>query len=136
MIKYKLICKNCNISFDSWFASSSEFENLKKKKYLNCYKCNSDNVDKTLMSPRLINRNKEKEILNEKKVRKKLIEYQKFIRNNFEYVGDKFARKVREVYYDENKKKNIYGISTEKERKDLMEEGIDLVSIRWIDREN
>ena len=32
MIKYKLICKNCNISFDSWFASSVEYEKLKKKK--------------------------------------------------------------------------------------------------------
>ncbi len=90
------------------------------------------------MSPRVINKNKEnkdyqKEI---KKMKKDLTELRKFVENNFEYVGDKFARKVREVYYDENKKKNIYGISTEKERKDLMEEGIDLVSIPWIDREN
>ena len=34
MIKYKLVCKNCDISFDSWFASSKEFENLKKKNLL------------------------------------------------------------------------------------------------------
>ena len=33
MIKYKLVCKNCNLIFDSWFASSKEFENLKKKKF-------------------------------------------------------------------------------------------------------
>ena len=26
MIKYKLICKDCNIKFDSWFASSNEYE--------------------------------------------------------------------------------------------------------------
>ena len=32
MIKYKLKCNNCNKSFDSWFASSLEFEKLKKKK--------------------------------------------------------------------------------------------------------
>ena len=31
MIKYRLTCKNCNVSFDSWFASSNEFEKLKKK---------------------------------------------------------------------------------------------------------
>ena len=30
MIKYRLTCKNCNISFDSWFASSREYEKLKK----------------------------------------------------------------------------------------------------------
>ena len=34
MMKYKLICKDCTISFDSWFASSHEFEKLKKKNYL------------------------------------------------------------------------------------------------------
>ena len=32
MIKYRLICKNCDSKFDSWFASSNEFERLKKKK--------------------------------------------------------------------------------------------------------
>ena len=51
MIKYKLICKDCDISFDSWFSSSGEYEKLKKKKFLNCHSCNSLNVEKTLMSP-------------------------------------------------------------------------------------
>ena len=137
MIKYKLQSKK-NHEFTSWFANSSEFERLKKKKMLECIYCNSKDIKKSIMSPRVINKNKEnkdyqKEI---KKMKKDLTELRKFVENNFEYVGDKFARKVREVYYDENKKKNIYGISTEKERKDLMEEGIDLVSIPWIDREN
>tara|TARA_B100002052_G_scaffold285502_1_gene298393 strand:- start:504 stop:917 length:414 start_codon:yes stop_codon:yes gene_type:complete len=137
MIKYKLQCEK-NHEFTSWFANSSEFERLKKKKMLECIYCNSKDIKKSIMSPRVINKNKEnkdyqKEI---KKMKKDLTELRKFVENNFEYVGDKFARKVREVYYDENKKKNIYGISTEKERKDLMEEGIDLVSIPWIDRDN
>ena len=57
MIKYKLICKNCDFSFDSWFASSKEYEKLKSKKFLNCHKCNSQKVEKTLMAPQLINRN-------------------------------------------------------------------------------
>ena len=34
MIKYNLICKDCTISFDSWFSSSKEFEKLKKKIFL------------------------------------------------------------------------------------------------------
>ena len=34
MIKYKLFCKECNIKFDSWFASSNEYEKLKKKNIL------------------------------------------------------------------------------------------------------
>ena len=54
MIKYKLICKDCDLKFDSWFASSNEYERLKKKKLLNCHSCNSVKVKKTIMAPQLI----------------------------------------------------------------------------------
>ena len=55
MIKYKLICKDCNIRFDSWFASSNEYEKLKKKNFLTCHSYNSFKVEKTLMALQLIN---------------------------------------------------------------------------------
>ena len=29
MIKYRLVCKGCDLSFDSWFASSQEYDKLK-----------------------------------------------------------------------------------------------------------
>ena len=54
MIKYKLLCKDCELKFDSWFSSSSEYEKLKKKKLLICHNCNSEKVEKTLMAPHLI----------------------------------------------------------------------------------
>ena len=50
MIKYKLICENCNISFDSWFASSKEYEKLSIKKLLSCHNCSSSKIKKTLMA--------------------------------------------------------------------------------------
>ena len=56
MIKYKLVCKNCDLSFDSWFASSKEYEKLKKRQLLNCHKCNSKKIEKSLMAPKLMNR--------------------------------------------------------------------------------
>src|SRR6056300_1251494 len=57
MIKYSLNCKNCDLTFESWFASSKEYEKLKKKKFLNCHNCNSFEVEKSLMAPSLINKN-------------------------------------------------------------------------------
>ena len=51
MIKYRLICKDCKTSFDSWFPSSIEYERLQKKNFINCHICNSLRVEKTLMSP-------------------------------------------------------------------------------------
>jgi hypothetical protein len=76
MIKYKLACNNCEISFDSWFASSKEFEKLKKKKLLNCYNCNSLEVDKSLMAPTFINKKKNINQTSE------LVKYQNVKKNN------------------------------------------------------
>ena len=55
MIKYNLVCKDCEFSFDSWFASSKEYEKLKKKNFLNCHNCNSKKIEKSLMAPKLMN---------------------------------------------------------------------------------
>ena len=68
--------------------------------------------------------------------REKLIKLRKYIENNFDFVGDKFSEKVREVYYDKSSKKSIYGTATVDERKELEEEGIDLLSIPWIGKDN
>ena len=55
---------------------------------------------------------------------------------NFEFVGDKLSKKVREVYYDKNSKKSIYGTTTNEEREELAEEGIELLSIPWVSKDN
>ena len=60
----------------------------------------------------------------------------KFIEKNFEYVGEDFSKKVREIYYDKKTKKTIYGTTTDEERKELAEEGIDLLTIPWVDKDN
>ncbi len=137
MIKYKLKCKDCNISFDSWFASSIEYEKLKKNKHINCHECNSFRVEKSLMSPNVLNSKKQTfEIEKNKKyikVRNKIKEYQKFIKNNFDYVGKNFAYEARSIHYNGNKKKNgIYGNATLEEVKELKEEGIDTETIPWV----
>jgi hypothetical protein len=142
MIKYKLFCKNCDLSFDSWFASSKEYEKLKKKKFLTCLKCDSYNIEKSLMSPNVIkNKNKismELESKKFKKIRKKINEYQKFIKKNFEYVGENFSYEARTLHYDRKRKaKGIYGIVTKDDLRELSEEGIDTEMIPWIeDKDN
>ncbi len=138
MIKYRLLCKNCDLKFDSWFASSNEFERLKKKKLLNCHNCNSFKVEKTIMAPQLINSNSKmiKKVDFEKynKVKKTIIGYQKFIKENFKYVGDNFAYEARSIHYNSKKKsKGIYGSASKEDLKELKEEGIDAQMIPWID---
>ena len=144
MIKYKLICKECKKSFDSWFSSSKEFERLKKMKLLNCNFCDSLTVEKSLMAPNVINNIKENsksknyEIEKLRKVKKEIRKYQSFIKNNLEYVGEKFTFEARSIHYNSKKKtKGIYGKATMEQLKELKEEGIETQSIPWIeDKEN
>ena len=140
MIKYRLNCKKCDKKFNSWFASSNEYEKLKKKNFISCPFCNSIKVEKTLMSPNVINK-KKNNLKNDnkyKKIKKKIREYQKFIKNNFDYVGDNFPHKARSVHYNKkNNKKGIYGNASAEEIKELKEEGIETETIPWInDSEN
>ena len=141
MIKYKLKCKKCKLLFDSWFATSREYEKLKKKNYLSCHKCGSTKVEKTLMAPKLLNKSWKKNINLEnqkyQKINKKIMEYQKFIKKNFEYVGENFAYEARSIHYNNKKKdKGIYGTASREEIKDLKDEGIDAEIIPWIENKN
>ena len=136
MIKYLLNCKNCSLEFESWFASSKEFDKLKKLKLLNCQQCNSQKIEKSLMKPNLANSNfkQDKAYKNNKNVKKKLREYQKFIKENFVYVGENFAYEARSIHYGHSKKKrNIFGTASKSVIKELKEEGIEAETIPWVE---
>ena len=141
MIKYKLKCKKCTKTFDSWFSSSREFERIKKLKMLNCNYCKSKNIDKTLMAPNLKSKNSDEANINEnniKELKKQIRNYQNFIKKNFKYVGDSFVYEARSIHYS-NKKvgKAIYGRAKIQDIKELKEEGINTQVLPWFeDKEN
>ena len=142
MIKYNLTCK-CNCTFDSWFASSEEFGRLMKKKLITCIECNSNNVNKSIMAPN-VSSSKKIDNINykfQKNMKKKITEYQKFIKKNCRYVGDNFAQEARNIYYNEKETKDneketkgIYGRVTAEEIDELNEEGIETITIPWYDK--
>jgi|TARA_B110000305_G_C19413994_1_gene626965 hypothetical protein len=140
MIKYNLKCEKSH-EFTSWFLDSSEYEKLKNKKLLECIYCLSKKIEKTIMAPMISgikSKETEADFLNQKITNKKneLLKIRKHIEKNFEFVGDEFSKKVREVYYDRKSKKAIYGTTTLEEREELIEEGIDLLSIPWTSKDN
>ena len=141
MIRYNLKCHNDH-EFESWFSDSKEFEKLNKKKMLECIYCSSKKISKSIMAPSIsgIKSDIRGELNDFEKFlkieRRKLIQVRKYVEKNFEYVGKNFSQKVREIYYDKKNKKTIFGITTPKEKKELAEEGIDLLSIPWVDKDN
>ena len=136
MIKYNLKCKNKH-EFEGWFSDSKEFEKLKAKRLIECSYCKNTSVQKSIMSPSILNKDQTMKDINfskkYKKVRENLYKIKNFIEKNFEYVGEDFPREVRNVYYDNRKNKNIYGKATHEETKELKDEGIELTTIPWPD---
>ena len=62
MIKYNLKCHN-NHEFESWFSDSKEFENLNKKKLLECIFCTSKKISKSIMAPMVSGTNKDNDLM-------------------------------------------------------------------------
>jgi len=139
MIKYILKCKNDH-EFESWFSNSEEFEKLNNKNLLECIYCSSKKIEKSIMSPMVTNSKTEENFQISKsefaKEKNQLLQLRKYIEKNFDYVGKDFGKKVREVYYDKKSQKAIYGTTSPEEREELAEEGIDLLTIPWVDKDN
>ena len=135
MIKYNLICE-CRKTFESWFSSSAEYDSLKRKKIIRCIHCNSTEIKKTIMSPNLLS--KSNKITHKtklgKKIKKQLVEIRKYIEKNCEDVGSNFPQEARNIHYDKKTSKGIYGKATAEETKELLEEGIDIATIPWVDK--
>ena len=67
------------------------------------------------------------------KIKSKIKEYQKFIKKNFNYVGDNFAHEARSIHYNNKKKsKGIYGSATSNEISELTDEGIETDIVPWL----
>ncbi len=139
MIKYNLKCKNKH-EFESWFSDSKEFEKLRSKKLIECVFCKSNDVKKSIMSPRVVSKIQKKQsnisVKEIKKMKRDLLKIRKFVEKNFENVGDYFPQEVRNIYYNKRKNKNIYGKATPKETEELKEEGIELASIPWVEKKD
>ena len=108
---------------------------------LECIYCSSQKISKSIMSPMVSGLGEMKNDFKEmnklfKSEKDQLIKLRKYVEKNFEYVGNDFSKKVREIYYDKSSKKTIYGTTTSKEREELREEGINLISVPWVEKDN
>ena len=137
MIKYNLKCE-CGNTFESWFSSVSEYDSLNKKRLISCIYCGSKLIKKSIMAPNLnskSNKIKRKTKL-QKSIKKQLLDFRKYVEKNCNDVGDNFPQVARRIHYDDNKKnsKGIYGKATLTETSELLDEGIEVTTIPWVDK--
>ena len=135
MIKYNLTCK-CERIFESWFSSSTEYESLRKKNLFKCIYCDSTSIRKSVMAPNLTSKSNKTSGKSKikKDIKKQLLDIRKYLEKNYKNVGENFSREARSIHYDKKNSQGIYGKATPEETSELLEEGIEVVNIPWIDK--
>ena len=71
-----------------------------------------------------------------KNVNKKLNELRDYVEKNAEYVGDNFVSEARSIHYDKKNVRSIYGKATPEQTEELMDEGIEVSTIPWVNKTN
>ena len=129
MITYTLRCKNSH-EFEGWFQSSAAFEEQSRRGKLQCPICNSKKVEKAVMAPALSGAKKSALTDDEsKKVRQFMTGLRKYVEQNADYVGPNFAEEARKIHYGEVEHRHIYGETSLKEARELIEEGVDVAPL-------
>jgi hypothetical protein len=133
LIRFSLVCDHDH-EFEAWFRSNDDFDRQKKRGFVDCPTCGSNKVQKALMAPAVsTGRKREKIALAMNDAQKKAMAEMKAlsekIRENADYVGDKFAEEARKIHFGETEARGIYGEATLEEAKSLAEDGVGFMPI-------
>ncbi len=139
MIKFSLKCDQDH-RFDSWFQSTDAFDKLKKSHMITCVICNSSEVEKAMMAPRVRDgRSKTPEPVAEiglsapaNPAEQALAQLKKQVEENSEYVGLNFARAARDIHNGTAPERAIYGEAKPEEAKKLIEDGVPVAPLPFI----
>lgn len=125
MIRYALICGDCEHAFEAWFASSAAFDALADKRLVTCPDCTGVNVTKQIMAPSVKSpRQAAVRSGAERLADEFAAKARDHVAKNFDYVGDDFANEARAMFYGETDDRPIWGATTPEESAALAEEGV------------
>ena len=126
MIKYALTCDHDH-GFEGWFGSSADYDEQAGRGLLECPLCGSGAVKKQIMAPAVAGTKKASPDV-PPQMRSMMMEAMGKVRahveQNFDYVGDAFAREARDIHEGRSEKREIYGEATPAEVKKLRDDGV------------
>ncbi len=132
MIRYALLCQNEH-DFEAWFASSSDFDVQAERGLVECPFCASRQVRKAIMAPAVKSPKKRGENPVPAAAQTMMMEAMNTVRRhveeNFDYVGDTFAREARAIHEGESEARGIYGEAKPDEVKSLLEDGVKIAPL-------
>ena len=150
MIHYHLRCERGH-AFESWFQSSSAYEQQEKRKLVNCPICGSAKVERDIMAPRIVSKKGRERaepapaaaapatstevaapastpllMAQERELRTKLRELRDHIVKNADNVGERFPNEARKMHYGDIEHRPIYGEASPDEARALIDEGVEV----------
>jgi hypothetical protein len=126
MILYALACEHGH-AFEGWFGSSSDYDDQAARGLLACPVCASGEVSKQIMAPSVVGAKKrDAEPAGQKRqmMMEAMAEVRRHVEDNFDYVGDTFAREARDIHEGRSEQRGIYGEASPAEVKGLVEDGV------------
>jgi hypothetical protein len=128
MIKYALSCDHDH-AFEGWFGSSSDYDDQAARGLLECPLCASKAVRKQIMAPAVAGTKAQKAAPEPSAAMREMMmtamgEVRRQVEENFDYVGDRFAKEARDIHDGKSEDRGIYGEASPKEVKALIEDGV------------
>ena len=138
MIVFDLTCI-CGCCFEGWFQSHDDFHEQQTKGLLNCPSCGKESVKK-ILSPVAVHATKQHaedpnetlvqhENSNDQNILQAMKLLQTYVEKKFDDVGPKLAEEALKMHYGVENVRNIRGVATQEEEKMLEKEGIELLKI-------
>ena len=124
MIRYALVCHDCDAEFEAWFASSHAYDKLFEDGHVTCAQCHGANVAKQVMAPSVSGTKKQSDPDPQKVFGKLAAAAREHISEHYDYVGDGFASEARAMFYGDTDHRPIWGETTREERTELKDEGV------------
>lgn len=122
MIRYDLVCLDCDAEFDAWFASSAAYDEQSDRGLVTCAACHGSRVGKQIMAPAV--RSSKAAAASKDGLAKAIQAARTFIDETHDYVGGEFADEARAMHYGEIETRPIWGEATNEERSELEDEGV------------
>jgi len=157
MIHYNLRCKKGHV-FESWFQSSSAYEQQERRKLVSCPVCGSTDVERAIMAPQIVSKKGRDSapsrsspepasvlapaaevtppypstpllMAQERELRAKLKELRDHIVKNADNVGERFPNEARKMHYGDIEHRPIYGEASPDEARALIDEGVEVMPV-------
>ncbi len=130
MIVYNLRCKSGH-EFEGWFRDSAAYDWQEREGKLLCPTCNTRKVEKAIMAPAVATGEgpPAASAPDPRQMQQFMTGLRKYVIENAEYVGPKFAEEARKIHYGETNDRHIYGETTLEEARELADEGVDVAPL-------